>query len=137
MLDAWDRQILGQYDIITSQYRLLMNLNLNSGQRLTTLSERLLLSKSTITRIVNQLETKGWVKRIADPEDRRAQRVVLTHCGDDQRAAIEEAHLHSLEHRSRHLTTQEQTEFELLLKKLCLGLSCMLESDDEQPRISE
>ncbi len=45
---------------------------------MTVLGERLMLSKSTITRIVDQLEERSWVRRIPDPVDRRAQDVILT-----------------------------------------------------------
>lgn len=127
--DASDRQILSQYDLNISQFRLLSLLHNQRGQRLTVLSQRLLLSKSTITRLVDQLEHKEWVQRVADPEDRRAQRVVLTSAGFEQRAIIADAHRQSLEKRMQALTDEEKTQLDVLLDKLCAGLRSKLEAD--------
>lgn len=128
--DACDRQILSQYDLNTSQFRLLSLLHNERGQRLTVLSQRLLLSKSTITRLVDQLEHKGWVQRIADPEDRRAQRVILTPAGFEQRAIIADAHLQSLEKCLQALTDEEKAQLEVLLGKLSAGLRSRFEADN-------
>ncbi|HEY45047.1 MAG TPA: MarR family transcriptional regulator [Anaerolineae bacterium] len=128
--DACDRQILSQYDLNISQFRLLSLLHNQRGQRLTVLSQRLLLSKSTITRLVDQLEHKGWAQRVADPEDRRAQRVVLTPAGFEQRAIIADAHLQSLEKRLQALTDEEKVQLKILLDKLSAGLRSRLEADN-------
>lgn len=122
LIDDQDRRILGEFGLNASQYRLLMLLNPTDGQRLTTLSSRLLLSKSTVTRAVDQLEQFGWVRRAADPTDRRAQRVLLTPAGDRQREAISEAHWQAHQKWFDTLTKQEQREVEALLAKLCTGL---------------
>jgi DNA-binding MarR family transcriptional regulator len=42
------------------------------------LAERLLLSRSGATRLIDRLEASGYVARRPDPADRRAKRVVLT-----------------------------------------------------------
>jgi DNA-binding MarR family transcriptional regulator len=128
--DACDRMILSQYDLNISQFRLLSQLHNERGQRLTVLSQRLLLSKSTITRLVDQLEIKGWVQRVADPEDRRAQRVVLTPTGFQQRAIIADEHRQSLEKRLQALTDEEKTQLDVLLDKLSAGLRSRLEADN-------
>lgn len=118
LIDDFDRQLLGEFDLNASQYRLLMQLDLEPGQRLTTLSDRLLLSKSTITRAVDQLEAIGWVERIADPDDRRAQRVVLTPAGVERRYEIAAAHKRLFDELFHVLTQDEQRQLKLLLGKL-------------------
>lgn len=128
--DACDRHILSQYDLHISQFRLLSLLHNERGQRLTSLSQRLSLSKSTITRLVDLLEHKGWVKRIADPEDRRAQRVLLTPDGFEQRAITADAHRQSLEKRLHALTDEEKTQLDVLLDKLSAGLRSRLEANN-------
>lgn len=45
------------------------------------LAERLRLQKSTVSRLVAQMEDKGWVHRARDDRDRRAQRLRLTVAG--------------------------------------------------------
>ncbi|MEJ2012603.1 MAG: MarR family transcriptional regulator [Anaerolineales bacterium] len=134
LLEAHDRQILGHYGLIGSQYRLLMNLDRDPGLRLTQLSERLLLSKSTITRIVDQLEDMNWVARIRDPRDRRAQSVVLTQLGQQKRAAISRAHMLSLAERFRCIPAGEMEQLISLLNKMTSGLSnATPDCDDPSP----
>jgi DNA-binding MarR family transcriptional regulator len=122
--------VLDKYGLNTSQYRLLSLLHQENGQRMTSLSDCLMLSKSTITRIVDQLEHFGWVRRIADPDDRRAQYVVLTPDGSKQRAIVSAAHLQSLDERMQCLEGLEQEHLEALLDKLCDGLRSKIEAEN-------
>ncbi|MBN1267584.1 MAG: MarR family transcriptional regulator [Anaerolineales bacterium] len=128
--DACDRQVLDQFSMNNSQYRVFALLHQDQGQRMTTLGEKLMLSKSTITRIVDQLEERDWVKRMNDPNDRRAQYVVLTANGDFQRKEITAAHLQSLVERMDCLNHTEQTQLELLLDKLSSGLRSKIETEN-------
>ncbi len=47
------------------------------------LSTRLVIAPSTTTGIVDRLVAKGWVKRCADPQDRRVVKLRLTDEGRD------------------------------------------------------
>jgi len=55
--------------------------------RLGELSKRLGIAASTLTRNVARLEERGFVCRVGDPDDGRAQRVALTDSG--RRAAVD------------------------------------------------
>ncbi len=55
--------------------------------RLGELSKRLGIAASTLTRNLARLEERGFVCRVGDPDDGRAQRVALTDSG--RRAAVE------------------------------------------------
>jgi DNA-binding MarR family transcriptional regulator len=131
LLDDGDGRVLEEHGLSRTQFRLLSHLNGEEGQRLTTLSDRLLLNKSTITRVVDQLEEAGLVQRIADPGDRRAQRVILTLKGGAQRQQAANDHLQSLEHRMATLTDAERDELRALLAKLRACLCLHLERDCE------
>jgi DNA-binding MarR family transcriptional regulator len=128
--DVCDRIVLDEFNLNISQYRLLLLLHNEHGQRLTTLSEHLLLSKSTITRIVDQLEAIGWVKRVAEPGDRRAQRVVLTPAGFEQRTIISASHIHSLHQRMRSMDEDQQKQLVSLLDKLREGLRSRIAAEN-------
>ncbi len=130
LLNDGDRRVLETFGVTISQYALVMLLNTTEGTRLTTLSRRLLLSKSTITRLVDQLEPMGLVRRIDDPEDRRAQRVSLTAAGADYRQMVERAHSISLAERFGVLTEAEQAQFVALLSKLREGLVASLGNEE-------
>jgi DNA-binding MarR family transcriptional regulator len=127
--DDCDRRLLGPFGLNPSHFRLMRNLGRDGGERLTFLSQRLLLSKSTITRVVDQLERAGMVRRAPDSADRRAQRVVLTEEGARMRARIIAGHDHSLERRSSVLTAAEQEELNAILAKLREGLIADLSRD--------
>jgi DNA-binding MarR family transcriptional regulator len=118
LLDDGDRRVLENFGLTTSQYAVLMLLDEEEGRRLTTVSDRLLRARSTITRIVDQLEEARLVQRVADPEDRRAQRVVLTQEGIRRRELAHEAHLKSLQRRLTFLTGDEAFTLNGLLDKL-------------------
>ena len=68
--------------------------------RLARLAERLSRTRSSITQLVDRLESDGLMIRVADPHDRRARLAALTPAG---RTAFEEG-----------VRIQEQTERELL-----------------------
>lgn len=125
MLDDYDRMILEEYHLNTSQYRTLLLLDDERGERLTTISDRLLLSKSTITRVIDELEYRNWVKRIPDPEDRRALRVVLTPLGLKKKKIVCDAHQQALDEVFQTLDRHQQEQLDGLLKSLysCLQLS--------------
>ncbi len=128
LFDACDRQVLDSFSLNNSQYRVFSLLSMETGLRMTVLGERLMLSKSTITRIVDQLEERSWVRRIPDPVDRRAQDVILTPEGKSQRAAITQAHMQSLIDRMSQLDPGEQTHLINLLDKLSTGLRSKIEA---------
>jgi DNA-binding MarR family transcriptional regulator len=132
LLEAYDREILGRFGIIASHYRLLINLAESPGQRLTELSERMLLSKSTISRIVDQLETFGWVSRVDDPHDRRAQSIMLTPLGYERQAEISRVHLQSLMTCLKCISQPELEHLESLLRRISSGLSSIpLDCEEE------
>jgi MarR family 2-MHQ and catechol resistance regulon transcriptional repressor len=132
LLDDGDRRTLDQFGLTISQYGLLMQLRGNgSGMRLTTLSERLLLAKSTITRAVDQLEDGGLVERIVDPDDRRAQRVVLTGQGLDICNKAHAAHRASLEYRLAHIDSHTRENLDHLLTQLRSNLRADLGQRDD------
>jgi DNA-binding MarR family transcriptional regulator len=55
------------------------------------LGRRLLLEKSTISRLVDQLVARGWVERGQDPRDRRATSLSLTAAGRQAAANLANA----------------------------------------------
>ncbi|MCU0495663.1 MAG: MarR family transcriptional regulator [Chloroflexaceae bacterium] len=122
LLDDGDQRVFRAFDLSTSQYAVLVLLDNEQGKRLTDLSAQLLFDKSTITRIVDRLEQSELVRRIADPDDRRAQRVVLTPTGAIRRARAQAAHLESVEQRLAVLDELEHDQLVALLAKLRVGL---------------
>ncbi|MBI3158468.1 MAG: MarR family transcriptional regulator [Chloroflexi bacterium] len=122
LMDYGDTVVLSEYNLTASQMSVLRQLDVEVGCRLTTLSDRVLRSKSAITRIIDSLEAKDLVARVGDPEDRRAQRVVLTEKGARFREEVNHKHVDSLHGRFDILAAEEQQHLTALLDKLRLGL---------------
>jgi DNA-binding MarR family transcriptional regulator len=64
----------------------------DGGLRMTDLAERIVLSKSGLTSLVDRMEGDGLVQRRPDPADRRATRIVLTPEGERRFAEVSERH---------------------------------------------
>ncbi|MGQ9928127.1 MAG: MarR family winged helix-turn-helix transcriptional regulator [Chloroflexaceae bacterium] len=126
LLDDGDRRVLRTFNLSPSQFAVLLLLDREAGWRLTDLSERLLVDKSTITRIIDRLESAGLVRREADPDDRRVQRVVLTGQGQETRDRARTAHERSIERRMGALDPDEQRQLLALLTRLRDGLQADL-----------
>lgn len=127
LLDDGDRRVLRPFSLTSAQYAILQLLDEESGWRLTDISSRLLLDKSTVTRIIDRLAAAQLVRRTADATDRRAQRVVLTAQGLAQRNQAYAAHAESIDRRMRALDAGEQHRLSALLDKLRIGLQSDLD----------
>lgn len=61
-----------------AQYYLLGKLSRNEGINQVGLADLLEIEPITLARLVDRMETGGWLERRADPADRRARRLFLT-----------------------------------------------------------
>jgi DNA-binding MarR family transcriptional regulator len=73
---------------------------------------------STATRTVDWLVNNGYVRRLADPEDRRVVRVELTEVGKELYRAMNDLLLESAEQFLQNFSSEERKEFGRLLGKL-------------------
>jgi DNA-binding MarR family transcriptional regulator len=73
---------------------------------------------STATRTVDWLVNNGYVRRLADPEDRRVVRVELTEAGKQLYRAMNDLLLESAEQFLQNFSSEERKEFGRLLGKL-------------------
>src|SRR5438874_13221804 len=67
----------GAGDLSLSQFRLLALVD-EGGERASQLAERLTVAKPTVTAVVDGLVDRGYLKRAADCDDRRATKITLT-----------------------------------------------------------
>ncbi|MBK8024450.1 MAG: MarR family transcriptional regulator [Chloroflexi bacterium] len=126
LLDACDRDALAPFGITPSQYSLLILLDVDSGTQLVTLANRLLVARSTVTRLVNVLEMMGLISRIDDPDDRRAQRVRLTPEGAHLRQHAYAAHHAALQAWLAPLENADQRRLIVLLDRMRTALESSL-----------
>jgi DNA-binding MarR family transcriptional regulator len=107
-----------------AQYDVLLELNAAPARRLRMqeLSDRVVLSRSRVSRVVDEMERAGLVRREPDPDDRRAAFAVIT---DDGRAALRKAapvYLQGIEEEFlSYLSLGERRSLERSLRKVLDG----------------
>ena len=80
---ALSRLFLTRTSVCVSRTEVGVLRNLRAGsRRITELAVEERVTQPAITLLVNRLEERGWVKRIADPSDGRAVLVTLTPVGE-------------------------------------------------------
>jgi MarR family 2-MHQ and catechol resistance regulon transcriptional repressor len=67
-----------------SQFDIIATLGGTSGMTFKELGEKTLITKGTLTGVVDRLEDKGLVKRVALPHDGRCSVVMLTRAGEHE-----------------------------------------------------
>lgn len=77
----------GYPDVRAAHVALFQHIDRRSGTRLTELARRGRVSKQGMMQVVDELESRGYVRRVPDPMDARAKAVRLTAHG--RRAAAE------------------------------------------------
>lgn len=110
---------LARYPIGRTGFSVLHNLVLHGGTMTpTALSERIFRSKHAITRVVDNLEKLGFVRREAIGTDRRVRKVSITKEGLDFVKKSRAAGQQRLGHILLHPMNQEQIESLRVMMKL-------------------
>jgi DNA-binding MarR family transcriptional regulator len=78
------------FDVSATHSAVLAHIDIEGGTRATVLAERASVTKQAIGEVVSDLEGKGLVKRVPDPEDGRAKLIQLTSDGRNMMAAAYE-----------------------------------------------
>lgn len=118
LLTVQHQKELRPFHLTNDQYDTLLLLESATGQRMGDLCQRTLNDNSKMTRIVDYLEAMGWAERRSDPDDRRAQRVLITAAGAAQRTAVAAAHQRFMQSQFAVLNAAQQAQLEQLLALL-------------------
>lgn len=99
-----ERELTQARDLPLAWYDVLVNLNEAGGRlRMQELAERVVFSRSGVTRLVDRMEGAGLVKRERCPEDRRGMFAVLTPVGRRRLRDATSVHLRGVRN---HFTAQ-------------------------------
>jgi len=82
---------LAPHGVTPGQYAVLRCLWDENGQTARKLADRLSLDGSTITGILDRMEQRGLIEKLADPKDRRALQVMLTENGRKLKKPLSQA----------------------------------------------
>ena len=109
----------GRRGLTPSQYNVLRILRGVSPDPLTCgeISRRLVTPGPDVTRLLDRLESQGWVERIRDEADRRLVRSRITKVGLELLAGLDEAVAEWLQDSLGHLDAAEQQRLIELLEK--------------------
>jgi len=83
--------------LTASQFDIVATLGNTDGMSFKDLGEKTLITKGTLTGVIDRLEAKSLVRRVASASDGRSQIVRLTKSGETLFARIFPAHLNHLE----------------------------------------
>lgn len=122
VIEKLSNQVLAPYDLSHTQYKIMMMLYRNPDRsvRQTDIEEKFSLTNPTVTGIIQNLEKKGLVERVQNPEDKRSKLVCLT-----ERAFAVKEELNQLGESLEKKVTEGLTEDECI--QLCTLLTKMLE----------
>jgi DNA-binding MarR family transcriptional regulator len=123
--EALGRELEAERDLPLSFYEVLLHLHEapHGRLRMAELAERILLSKSGLTRLVDRMEEAGLVERAECPTDRRGIEAAITPVGRQTLREAAPVHLRGIEeHFASRLSAQEAETIERSLRKIVAGL---------------
>lgn len=122
MRATYDRRMKA-LGLTRSQWWVLTHLFRNDGVTQTELADILEIEKPTLGRLLDRLESNGWIRREEHSDDRRAKRVFLTEEVEPAMKTMREAAAELRRDALAGLTREQQTQFvdTLLAVKANLG----------------
>jgi DNA-binding MarR family transcriptional regulator len=119
-----EAELLAEHDLPLAWYDVLVQLAQAADRqlRMSELADRVLLSRSGVTRLVDRMAADGLVARQSCPTDQRGTLAVLTPAGLDRLRAASGTHLRGVrEHVTDRLTDEELSTLAGLLSRLLPG----------------
>lgn len=106
------------FRLTTPQSNVIFILGNTQGVTFKDIGQQTLITKGTLTGVVDRLEEKGLLKRVASEDDRRRTIVVLTAKGEKVFEDVFPKHIKHLKARFDCLSKAELKEAEAILKKI-------------------
>ena len=105
--------------LTSSQFDVIVTLGDTEGMTCKDLSEKTLVTKGTLTGVLDRLQKKGLVERVPSRDDRRCTLIRLTPKGDARFRQVFPTHIRHLKpYFERALTTAEASKLRQLLLRL-------------------
>lgn len=110
LVPALDQELQAAHGLPLTWYDVLLELNAAPGRRLTMgqLGGVAVISRSRVSRVVDELVRAGLAERVANPDDRRSAYAKITTAGRARLRAAAPTYLAGIEHHfTGHLTDDE------------------------------
>ena len=109
---------MSTHELNISEFSVLEVLYLHGKQTIQQIGNHILISSGSMTYVIDKLEQKGLLNRIACPDDRRVIHVLLTEDGTRLMQEIMPTHRDLVNHMFGDLTDNESVTMVKLLKKV-------------------
>lgn len=116
--DSYTERHIRQYGLTPPQFDVISTLGNTDGMSMGELAERTLVTKGTLTGIIDRLEAKHLVRREVPEGNRRSFTVVLTPQGEAVFKEIFPVHVAYIKERFEYLSPDELEQLKALLTKL-------------------
>lgn len=112
LLDDGDRHALKQVDLTATQYNFLRTLDAVEAESMTVseVADALLCTRGNVTRLVQRLGKRDWVRVGSDEHDQRLVRIYLTEEGKAQLEEARRLHEASIQRRFAALTPAQRQQ---------------------------
>lgn len=111
----------GDFDVTPVQFAILNALIDDPGEDQVTLARRVAFDAATSGSVISRLESKGWVRREADPADRRRKLLWVTPEGEQVALRMKRAVVRAQARIVAPLDAAERVQLAQLLGKLVAG----------------
>ncbi len=111
----------GDFDVTPVQFAILNALIDDPGEDQVTLARRVAFDAATSGSVISRLESKGWVRREADPADRRRKLLWVTPQGEQVALRMKRAVVRAQARIVAPLDAAERVQLAQLLGKLVAG----------------
>jgi len=118
VLRGIESECLANFGISAQQYNVLRILSANLPELVPTmeLSRQMISKAPDITRMLDRLESRGWIKRIRPPDNRRVVKVSITKQGLGMVEEMHEAIVQMHQRQVGHLKKREKEQFIEMLR---------------------
>ncbi|MGZ4959704.1 MAG: MarR family winged helix-turn-helix transcriptional regulator [Methylomonas sp.] len=116
-----------KFELTLPQFDVIITLGNSPGMAPKKLGEKTLITKGTLTGVINRLEDKGLVQRIASKKDGRSQIIRLTEVGNDLYEKAFPEHLDHIQRIFKYYSPEDFSNLEtvlLQLRKAIVGARC-------------
>jgi len=113
------------------QFVALQYLNLRSPCRMSEMAEHLSVRMASATGMADRMIRAGYVRRLAEPKDRRVVKIAITPKGKRMLGTIFEQKRRMARELFGHLTRRERNDYVRILEKMC-GLMANREQERER-----
>lgn len=116
--EAYSAAHVRELGLTPPQFDIIATLGNTVGMTATELGEKTLITKGTLTGVVDRLSARSWVERVAHESDGRCQIIRLTQAGEALFEKVFPAHLAHMNTCFAGATAAEHTDWQTTLRSL-------------------